>query len=406
MTLTFPAVMYDAVTAGNMPGNGQMYAFYVDGLYANGTAVKAHAPGKFYVPITIGNTAAQAGYVLDVETGDATAADAVAWCTAYPGNNTDLVVYCNTSTWPSVRAAFQAAKITEPNYWVAEYDNDPTVPAGAAAKQYATGGYDTSRVVSWPGATPTPSPAPPAPVPTPVPVPSGSGLPLILNVSTTVPTGVTWPGDVLLSADGTVSHIVDPAGLAAFEAAGLKTASVSYRQYAVLKTGVDPGPGPTPVTPPVTTQGQIPTSMVDFSGAGSWNSGTAACAGYIEQACAVLGITGSAVQNWVTGGDTMASRESASNSPQWQVNTTDSNAVGAIQSDGAPFQCSRGVAQCIPQTFAQYHAAGTSYKIYDPVASFAASFQYVMARYGVSKDGSNLAANVQQFDPSRSPQGY
>lgn len=71
-----------------------------------------------------------------------------------------------------------------------------------------------------------------------------------------------------------------------------------------------------------------------------------------------------------------------------------------------PFQCSRGIVQCIPQTFAQRHAPGTSVNIYDPVASIAAAMRYVRSRYGVAVDGSNLAKKVQQFDPNRRPHGY
>lgn len=155
--------MYDAVTPSNMPSGGQLYAYYVDGLYANGTEVKSRFPGKIYVPITIGNTAAYKGLVLDCEPGDASPSAAVAWCTAYPGDNSDLTVYCDTSTWPSVRQAFQSAGVTEPNYWVAQYDNNPVIPSGAIAKQYATGNYDTSIVADhWPGVdavATTPAPA-------------------------------------------------------------------------------------------------------------------------------------------------------------------------------------------------------------------------------------------------------
>lgn len=152
------------------------------------------------------------------------------------------------------------------------------------------------------------------------------------------------------------------------------------------------------------TKGTISTSLVDFSGAGSWNSGDAACREYTRQACVIMGIVDTTF--WANGMATIASRESASNSPQYQVNNTDSNAIGAIQSDGSKFQCSRGGWQCIPQTFAANHVAGTSYKIYDPVANVAASMTYIMRNYGVSRDGSNLAANVQQADPNRSPMGY
>jgi hypothetical protein len=100
-----------------------------------------------------------------VETGDATPAQAVTWCTKTMADksNHELTVYCNTSMWPQVRAAFRAAGVTEPNYWIAKYDNDPTIPAGAVAKQYQgdTHGYDKSAVADyWPGVDPAPTPKP------------------------------------------------------------------------------------------------------------------------------------------------------------------------------------------------------------------------------------------------------
>jgi hypothetical protein len=74
------------------------------------------------------------------------------------------------------------------------------------------------------------------------------------------------------------------------------------------------------------------------------------------------------------------------------VNNSDSNATGAwIASDGAYENSSRGLWQCIPSTFAQYHMAGTSNSIYDPVASAAASMNYVMNRYNVAPTGEGLA---------------
>lgn len=58
-----------------------------------------------------------------------------------------------------------------------------------------------------------------------------------------------------------------------------------------------------------------------------------------------------------------------------------------IVSDGAHANSSRGAWQCIPTTFAAYHMAGTSNSIYDPVASAAASMNYVMNTYHVSPTG-------------------
>lgn len=180
-------VMYDAVTASNMPTNGTFYAYYINGKYANEAAVKAHAPGKKYIAITVfASTPAQKGMVLDVETGDATPAQAKAWLAAYPGSNQDLTLYCNTSQWPAVKAAV-ASLSTQPNYWVANYDGVATIPAGAIAKQYKTGSYDTSVVAAvWPGvdtaSAPT-TPTPPVKVPPVTTQPGYSGAPKLPNWS-------------------------------------------------------------------------------------------------------------------------------------------------------------------------------------------------------------------------------
>lgn len=123
---------------------------------------------------------------------------------------------------------------------------------------------------------------------------------------------------------------------------------------------------------------------------------------WIAQACAAIGVPFN--DDWKHGYETLCQRESS-----WDpdaINTTDGNAHGPTVADGHPQNCSRGVAQTIPPTFAAYHAAGTSLEIYDPVANIAASMKYVMDVYRVSQDGSNLAANVQQADPSRPPRGY
>ncbi|WP_055589545.1 hypothetical protein [Peterkaempfera griseoplana] len=156
-----------------------------------------------------------------------------------------------------------------------------------------------------------------------------------------------------------------------------------------------------------TDAARIPVSQVTYGGAGSWKGGKEACEDYINQAMDKLGITDpQARARWMQGMLTIASRESAYNSPHYQVNKGDVNAVGAPMSDGAPARSSRGGWQCIPGTFAEYHQPGTSTDIYDPVANCAASMNYIMSRYHVSRDGSNLASQVQQADPNRKPRGY
>lgn len=123
---------------------------------------------------------------------------------------------------------------------------------------------------------------------------------------------------------------------------------------------------------------------------------------WIAEACRAAGVPHS--DGWVKGYKTLCERESSYNPNA--INTTDYNANGQRVGDGHPLNCSRGLAQCIPPTFAAHHANGTSKSIYDPVANIAASMQYVRQNYQVSLDGSDFAKKVQQADPTRPAKGY
>ena len=123
---------------------------------------------------------------------------------------------------------------------------------------------------------------------------------------------------------------------------------------------------------------------------------------WIAEACRRAGLPQN--DHWVKGYKTLCERESSHNPNA--INTTDSNANGERVGDGHPLNCSRGIAQCIPPTFAAHHANDTSNSIYDPVANIAASMQYVRHQYQVSADGADLARKVQQADPARPPKGY
>jgi SLT domain-containing protein len=160
-----------------------------------------------------------------------------------------------------------------------------------------------------------------------------------------------------------------------------------------------------------------------FKEKGRHAGGVAACTDYAVKACEILGVP---TTFWVPGLVTIAGRETAFNDPQWQINTTDLNAKnvaglfgGGNAPDGYPGQCSRGGWQCIPQTFAAYHVAGTSLDMYNPIASAAAGMNYIILSYGIKRDGSDLltkplgkgygSANgfgIQQADPNRPARGY
>lgn len=124
------------------------------------------------------------------------------------------------------------------------------------------------------------------------------------------------------------------------------------------------------------------------------NTSTAAA---ISGALDALGIHDpEARENWTRGYQVLIARESGGNP----------NAVNNWDSNAAAGQNSRGLTQTIPGTFKAYHVRGTSTDIHDPVANVAASMNYVMQRYDVDPDGSNLQSAVQQADPNRPAKGY
>ena len=123
---------------------------------------------------------------------------------------------------------------------------------------------------------------------------------------------------------------------------------------------------------------------------------------WIAEACQRAGLPHN--DHWVKGYKTLCERESSYNPNA--INTTDYNANGQRVGDGHPLNCSRGITQCIPPTFAAFHVNGTSKSIYDPVANIASSMEYVRHQYKVSADGSDLARKVQQADPTRPAKGY
>jgi hypothetical protein len=151
-------LMYDGINAAGLPATGaQLVAGYVDGNWPSLAAITDRFPHLTSVGIAV-SASFDGGTVLDVETGDATAEQAVNWVLMRRAAKVDPSVYCNTSTWPSVKAAFATHDVTPPHYWVADYDGVATVPAGAVAKQYANhSGYDVSVVADyWPGVDPAP----------------------------------------------------------------------------------------------------------------------------------------------------------------------------------------------------------------------------------------------------------
>lgn len=152
--------MYDGITPANLPSGGDLYAGYVDGRWPDAAAIAERFPGKPVVRIAT-STSTNDGVVGDGPPDNGTWAQWVAWTVRRRAAGADPTVYTNASSWSAGIQAFKDAGVAQPHWWIAHYDGDPTIPAGAVSKQYASNAsYDTSSVADyWPGVDPAPKPA-------------------------------------------------------------------------------------------------------------------------------------------------------------------------------------------------------------------------------------------------------
>ena len=151
--------MYDAVTPANCPGDGDIYAGYIDGYYQSFGEMVARFPGKIHVPIAV-HSGTNNGIVGDMETGDMTPENCVDWVLMRRGAGVHPTIYCSEASWWAVASSFQRRGVAEPEYWIAAYPgNGANLYPGAVAHQYDSTSYDTSVVADfWPGVD---TPAPP-----------------------------------------------------------------------------------------------------------------------------------------------------------------------------------------------------------------------------------------------------
>lgn len=153
--------MYDSVEAGAIPTSAALVAGYVDGHFVWSDADWARFPHSRKVRIAV-FADTNDGHVLDVEQGNATPTEAPGWVLMRREAGIDPTVYCSLSWWTGLRNQFIGQGVAEPHWWIASYDDQPVIPVGAIAKQYADdtivgAHYDVSAVADyWPGIDPAP----------------------------------------------------------------------------------------------------------------------------------------------------------------------------------------------------------------------------------------------------------
>lgn len=114
-------VMYDSVTISEIPPNPPAVAGYVDGTYRNYDELVAAFPNAHHLSIAV--SVSGRARCLDVEPGDATAAEAAGWLkSAYVGPGVP-VFYTSASVIGQLTAALAQAGIARSSYlvWSAHY---------------------------------------------------------------------------------------------------------------------------------------------------------------------------------------------------------------------------------------------------------------------------------------------
>lgn len=159
--------MADSITVANLPAGFDLYGAYVDGRYQSYHQATSLYPTKV-VGIAVFSTTDD-GIVGDCENGDMTPQTAVTWVQMRRKAGVDPTIYCSEAALAEVAAAFTAAKVSPPHYWIAAYPGiGPDLYPGTVAHQWVDHGpYDESVVANyWPGVDPTPVPPTPLPQPT------------------------------------------------------------------------------------------------------------------------------------------------------------------------------------------------------------------------------------------------
>lgn len=132
--------MVDSITPTDIPVNdpatGRPWDYvlgYVDGAFTWSAAGWNRFPNSIHVRCAVFSSTLDAD-VLDRETGDATAAQAVAWVKAKRARgDAEPTVYVGLSDWPALQQAFVNAGVPHPHYGVAAY------PGAGAVQQTLNG---------------------------------------------------------------------------------------------------------------------------------------------------------------------------------------------------------------------------------------------------------------------------
>ncbi len=194
MTIT----MYDSVDLSQLPADD---GHFMVGAYTAGWFLTFPAAVTRYGRARVLSIAIAARFdadCLDIETGDATPADAPGWVARQHARGvTRPVLYANRSTMPAVQAAMNGAGIARSSYrlWVAQYVYTPMLPAGFDGCQFTDRALGHNLDQSeWADNAFTGGQPPPTPVSKEKDMPSVQTLPIPVEAPRSVVVGIPPSG--------------------------------------------------------------------------------------------------------------------------------------------------------------------------------------------------------------------
>lgn len=147
--------MYDSVDAPALPRNAKLCLYYVDGKYANYTAVRTQCPDATLIGVTTSSKGSLSAQVYDCERGDGNAITACLWAMQKLALAQRPTIYCSRIGspgygYPDVSRQVSNLKLVgKVDYGIADYTGVPHLVPGSAFTQYANppssgGDYDIS----------------------------------------------------------------------------------------------------------------------------------------------------------------------------------------------------------------------------------------------------------------------
>lgn len=149
----------DSTVAAYLPEGRDIYLGYVDGKYRSYDQIKARFPHALIVPIAT-QASGDLGTVGDGPPDNGTWPEWIGWVRRRRAAGVDPTMYTDASLWAAGIQAFNNARVPQPHWWIAKWDDHAEVLAGSIGKQYQSvpGRYDLSLFADyWPGVDPAPA---------------------------------------------------------------------------------------------------------------------------------------------------------------------------------------------------------------------------------------------------------